>query len=805
MSIVDEIPPQRSPHLVLSPKDQNGGHIIRDNRKRKYLRMGAAESFLLDTLDGKRTYGEIAESFQRQFNEPISCDEIQEFVALAKKEGLLGNRKLRKPGSGLSPKRIYRRTVRRIKKQSPLYFRVKLVDPNSMLDWLEPRTKFLFSTWLAVLAMFGAAFAIFLTWTFRAELLETITSQFGIKTIFAFWLTTVVVTVLHEFGHGLACKKYGGDVHEMGALWIFFTPCLYCNVSDAWMIPGRWRRLMISMAGTYVDLLIWIIAVFAWRLADPGTVVNFVAWIVISSCGVRLAFNLNPLMRLDGYYALGDLLAQPNLRVRARDRMMEFGRSILWGAPWPKPIPDGKLLLTYGMASWGFAVGLLGLMSFQLSTWLGQFIGLGGIVVAVSFFVLVTKSLFRGSLGKEFQQMYRKRIGRVLILGAIVAAAMFIPVSDQAGGEFLIKPVVHWEVCSPVAGFLREVHTAEGKDVSPDTIVATIEVPELSNQISRKQAEITEAKAELRRLTTGARPEDIHEQKEKINRAIAWRDLGKATLEKTKLAFEQELNTLEFRIDQARTEHEYRKASYEQAKLLHEKGGLAEQQLLSQKRLVDDSASQLQVAESMKRTRDAEGVLDADTELARREKELADERARLTLLEAGSRVEDIEAEQARLNRLEEEMRILREQESKQSIICPVAGTVVSARLNDRIGQYFERGAVLFVVEDLNRLEAEVSVPEQHVQSVVPGQTIMLKPRLLPNHTLDGTVLRIAPSVQTNQLSRGTTVTVYCRFENEDGLLRAGMTGYGRIHQGDTNLGQWIYSRGMRTLRTEFWW
>ena len=805
MSIVQEVPPQRSPHLVISPQDREGCHIVGNQRKQKYLRMGSEESFLLNNFDGKQTYGEIAKSFEAHFREPISCSEIQDFVGLVEKEGLLGTRTIRESRSGLTLKKLYRRTARAIKKQSPLFFRVKLIDPNSILDWLEPRTRFLFSGWLAVMAAVGAVAAIFLTWMFRAELLATITTQFGLRAFFVLWLTTVIVTVLHEFGHGLACKKYGGEVHEMGALWIFFTPCLYCNVSDAWMLPGRWRRLLISMAGTYIDLLIWILAVFAWRLTAPGTALHYVAWIVISSCGVRLAFNLNPLMRLDGYYALGDFLQLPNLRKRGRARMMEFFQSLCWGAAWPKPISSGKTLLAYGITSWGFAVGFLGLLSFKLSTWLGQYIGLAGILVAVSFFMFVTRSLFKGSLGKEFQQMFYKRAGRVLVYGALVVAAMFIPVSDRAGGEFLIKPVVHGEVCAPIAGFLREVHTHEGQNVFAGTVVAMMEVPELSNQISRKQAEIAEVNAELRRLTTGSRAESLHEQKEKIKRAIDWRDLGEVNLKRTIAAFHQELETLDYKIKQAETEFDYRQVSYQKAQTLFDKGGLAEQQLLSQRRLADAAAAELQVSKSTKKTREAEGTMDAEIELARREKELADEQAALALMEAGSRTEDIEAEQARLNRLHEEMRILQEQESKQSVICTVQGTVVTPRLRDRIGKYFERGAVMFVVENLDLLEAEVSVPEQHVESVVLGQKIKIKPRLLPHLTLDGTVSRVAPSVNTDLTKQGTTVTVYCQIENEDGLLRAGMTGYARIYLGEMKMGQWIYSRSMRTLRTEFWW
>ncbi len=805
MSSALEIPPKRSSDLVLSPKEQDGQQVVKNNRKKTYLRIGPHESFLLHQLDGRQSYGGIIAAFRQEFGEDVSIEEIQQFVELADREGLLGSRQSNSSDQQLTLVGLLRRITRAMGRQSPLYFRVKLFDPDKALNWLEPRTRILFSVWMAVFVLVGGVAAFACTWIFRGELVETVTSQFGVRAVIAFWLTTIVVTVLHEYGHGLACKRFGGSVHEMGALWIFFTPCLYCNVSDAWMVPGRWRRLLISIAGTYVDLLIYILAVVAWRIAAPESMIHFVSWIVISSCGVRLAFNSNPLMRLDGYYALSDLLRQPNLRIRSRDRMMEFVRSLCWGAPWPKPVPDSGILLTYGIASWLFAVGLLGLLSFQLSAWLGQFVGVGGIVLAASFFFMITRNLNKGLLGGEFRQMFSKRLFRILVVAGLLSAAMFIPVNDRSGGDFTIKPLRHWDVCSPIGGFLREVFTAEGKQTTAGSHIATIEIPELSNQISRKQAEIEEVQAELKRLTTGARIEELTEQRARITRSTAWRDLGAEGLRKARIAFQMELETLDFRINQARTENDYRRATLELALQLHKKGGLAEQQLLAQKRMSLESAAQLQVAESVRKTREAEGVTAVEMELARREKELADEQSKLTLLLAGSRSEDIEAEQARLSRLGEEMRILREQESMQKIFCPASGTVITPRLKDKIGQYFDRGAALLVVEDLDHLEADIVVPEQQAQLVNAGQEIALKSRLLPHYTLKGTVLRVAPAVQYAVPGAPPTVVVHCRVDDPGKLLRSGMTGYGRIQLGRVPLGVWFYGRAVRMLRTEFWW
>src|SRR5581483_8718481 len=65
------------------------------------------------------------------------------------------------------------------------------------------------------------------------------------------WLALAILIskALHELGHALACRHFGGECHELGAMLFFFVPCLYCDVSDAWMVPGKWQRAAVGAAG----------------------------------------------------------------------------------------------------------------------------------------------------------------------------------------------------------------------------------------------------------------------------------------------------------------------------------------------------------------------------------------------------------------------------------------------------------------------------------------------------------------------------------------------------------------------------
>ena len=96
------------------------------------------------------------------------------------------------------------------------------------------------------------------------------------------WLSIVlgVTKVLHEFGHGMSCKHFGGECHEMGIMVLVLTPCLYCNVSDSWMLPSKWHRAAIGAAGMYVELVLASAATFIWWFSEPGMLNN----LCLNSC-----------------------------------------------------------------------------------------------------------------------------------------------------------------------------------------------------------------------------------------------------------------------------------------------------------------------------------------------------------------------------------------------------------------------------------------------------------------------------------------------------------------------------------------
>jgi multidrug efflux pump subunit AcrA (membrane-fusion protein) len=523
-------------------------------------------------------------------------------------------------------------------------------------------------------------------------------------------------------------------------------------------------------------------------------------------CGIQTLFNFNPLLKLDGYYLLSDLLEIPNLHQRARDAFTGRLRQLLWGAPLAEPEPRGRLLLGFGLATWLYSLIFLALMLAALGGFFGTrwaWAGLGG-VAAVG--LVGTRSLLRGFSDGEVRNMIRLRHKRtavwLLALGGMAAGLFLIRIEDRAGGPFQVRPRTRAEVRAPVAGFLREVYCDEGDHVYPGSPVARLEVPDLASRLAQKRAEVREAGAKLRLLEAGPRPEEVVEQRHRVERARAWHDRARQDLKRLREVFEKELARLDKQVSLCQAEWSAARDAARRAQPLVG-SAVSSEQYQEIRRRCEVCQAQLEQARAEKLAREARGALEAETELARRERELADVQATLTLLEACPRAEEVAAERARLDRLQDEVRYLEQVQDKLPIHSPVPGVVTTPRLKEKVGQYLREGELIGVVEDPAGLEAEITLDEQDVGRVRPGQAVALRARACSSETLRTEVSRVAPAAARGDAQ--STVTVNCPLAGGPFPLRPGLTGYARVSTGPRPVGAILADRALRWFRTEFWW
>jgi putative peptide zinc metalloprotease protein len=822
--------PCRRPELIVRPIGANGRHVIKDPVSGKYFHLGEQESFLLLQLDGQGDPDTIAKAFTERFGQPLSEEDLNDFVNLVWQRGLLQDDRCdsaavqglqeQQSGNGATATPVSQtmvapqtKTAPPRPKQSILFWRKSLFDPDRFFTWAAPKLWFLWTPAFVVLSAALIALAAILVWTNWQELVRPFSHGLRAQTVLLAWVVLIVTIICHEFAHGLTCKHFGGEVHEVGFLLLCFMPCFYCNVTDAWLFRERSKRLWVMLAGGYCDLCLWALAVLIWRLVLPDSVTHYLAWVVLSVLGARTFFNFNPLLKLDGYYMLSDALEIPNLRQRALESVKSRLRWLLWGAPRPAAEPHGRFLLVFGIASWTFTLFFVALMLWGFFQYLWPTFGWVGFAAVALLGYTTTRGLFQGICGGEVTLMITKRLIRttiwLVLLGGGVTALCLVEMEDRASGPFQVRPATRAEIRAPVAGFLQAVHFVEGERVSQGTLVARLDVPDLASRLAQKQAQVRETQAKLRLLEIGPRPEEVAEQRLRVSRMTHWRDLADKDLVHAQKALKEELSRLDKMIEQAGVELEAARDAYDRAKQLLNRRAIADEQYRDTERRFLVAQSQLLQDESKKRHREALGTreaiagLDAEAELARRVKDLADAQAVLNIMEAGSRPEEIDAERARLARLREEAAYLETLQAKVMVTSPVNGLVTTPHLKEKIGQYFKEGDLICEIEDPATLDVEITITEQEVARVEPGQTIELKARALPFDLFSAQVDRLAPVAGKGDAQ--STVTVYCRLQESDTQLRPGMTGHARIYCGRRVVGAIMLDRIMRFVRTEFWW
>ena len=304
--------------------------VVKDPATQKYFRFRPVEMGVMRYFDGARTPDEIASALTEQ-GIRLTARTVEGFARKLASIGLLERTLVERTTLELERIRAERRKRRRpaLFRGELLRMRWSLGDPDGMFTRVLPAIRWMFTRgfiWASV-ALFAVYFLILgATWS---EFSTTVGQLYSLRTItfgsiVLLWLTGLVVILIHELGHGFTCKYFGGEVHEMGFMLIYFQPAFYCNVNDAWSFPALRARLWVTAAGGWIQLVVASMAAIVWYVATPGTLASEAAVAAMIVGGATtLVTNANPLLPLDGYFALTDWLEIPNLRIRARDNALQ--------------------------------------------------------------------------------------------------------------------------------------------------------------------------------------------------------------------------------------------------------------------------------------------------------------------------------------------------------------------------------------------------------------------------------------------------------------------------------------------------
>jgi len=454
-----------------------------------------------------------------------------------------------------------------------------------------------------------------------------------------------------------------------------------------------------------------------------------------------------------------------------------------------------------------YSLSFLLLMLVALCRWLSDSLGLLALPVSCVLGFVSVRGLLGGLFREEFLTMLWRRHLRTFVwtcsLAGLVGVSCLIPWTDRAAGDFEVRARTHVDLRAPVAGFLCSVAYDEGQAVSEGCEVARLEIPDLASRIARKEAELHEAEAGLRLLQAGPRAEEITQQQRRVDAARAWRDVAQRNLQRQQDVLEQELIRFDKVLEEDAAECDHTSAVLARYETLRSSDAISENQYADALKAHQVACARLGQTEAERQSRAALGTSMAESELAEREKELTVEQASLALLQAGTRPDEIEAAEATVERLREEVRSLNDLNDRLLIQSPVDGVITTCRLREKVRDYFDEGELICEIEDASRLQIVIVLDEDQAARVEPGQHVRLKARSLPFAFFEVEVERIAPRAATGDVQ--SNVNVYCELDDANGLLRSGMTGHARIDCGHASLASVFTTKFLRFIRTEFWW
>ena len=751
--------------LVIEPVEENGTpyYVIKDPRAERFYRIKPLEYFLISQFDGRTGLAEIRRRASEEKKVLISDDVLTRFAAKFRDLGLLVD--------GASKDKTAPTSKR--SRWAGLTLKFPLANPERLLDWIYPKTKWCFSTGFVAFAAATIVAAIMIAITNRHELafgLGRVVNLEGLSFVIA---TVSIVTILHELAHALTCRHFGGRVTDMGFLLLYLLPCFYVNVSDTYLFREKRPRLLVVFAGGYFELFIWAASVLAWRVVATETFVSRALFVVIAVCGIRSLFNFNPLIKMDGYFLLSDYLGIANLRQEALSGMTRLVRRVaaLDVSPPSPEISDRRILALrgdrflalFGGAALVYTVALMGFLISYSGGWV--FDNFGANALALFSVVLVgllhKPAITAASAAKDTGKEKWKKLGEqkrrprfVLIWGGLFLLIAAFPWQLRVPSELSILAHERQIVRAPSDGRIARIHIREGERVERGDLLLEYDSKELLLERRTKQAELTQAREELRLLG------------------------------KQNPTFREEIQVSERALETARAHEQAALQDFDRHQQLWTAG------LISQDAF-DSAGNVREEAEARRR--------EAEARIALVRKQSPDRRNEQMQV---FHLKDAGAQEAVIERLTAELAQVDDLLERTKIYASISGTLTTYRFEEKIGDFLEEGADVCEIANDDKVVVEMPVPEKDIDVIELGQAVKFKVRGYPTRRFQATVDEIAPVATSD----GTTSSILLRayVDNDDRILKPGMTGVAKVYCGMSFVANVLTRDLVRFVRTEFW-
>jgi putative peptide zinc metalloprotease protein len=764
----DSFPKLRTDLIVTStPVGGEAMYTIKDPLTNRFFRLRAPEHYLLTRADGETSPGTAATLTSERFGIVITADAATAFFARME-------RLLFFDGTAFERELPRLRHMSSTGRRSIGTIRLKAFNPDALLSRWMRRAGFLFTP-----VGFGVAIMLMLTATVVAVGQHgiwgaTLVDLWRLSSIPVLFAAILLIGVVHEFGHAMTLKHYGGSVREMGFLLLYFQPCFYCNLSDSYLLPQRRARAFVGFAGLFFQGVLTAILILLWRIAAPGTwPANFLYAATAFSLGLFL-FNLNPMIRLDGYYILADWLGIPNLRSKA----LRYWRGIIgeWtigGIPATGDLPPRlrRIYHWYGVGAAVYTGLLLGWILYHVIRFINARWGLAGDSLFVA--IILAFALRSGRQAAESPpeaerssdegikpgRRWRKPALFWSGLALIVVLLAIIRAERHVGSICRVDPSARFTISAPSRDAIEsELFVGQTERREKSVLQAgSSEFSAIRYVLHVKEGDTVLAGDTLLVLSCNRYQADLAAAESQRERTIAERNLLLSGPKKDQVqALRAEIAEIAAQLDNKRIEVQ------------------RSQQLVERSLIAKD------VHESIK------------TEQTVLQAKLDGKKSSLALLISDPKAEELAIKEAQITGFDSQIAFLRSQIEASTLRTPIDG----------IATRVDRSDVLVEVSDLDPVRVQLSVEESDIHDVRVAYPVSLKVRALPFEEFRGRVTYVASDADTSGGSR--QFDVLTEIENPGLMLKLGMSGYSKISCGKSSLLSLISRRAVHFVRVEFW-
>src|SRR3984957_1538313 len=541
-------PLRLDPNLIIKEQTQDGKPMVMVviPSTRRYYPLTHEQWGLLSLFDGIRTCQEIAELYTDRTSVLYSEEYVRGFVESIADQPFWYKTAQEQNVALWEKLKDERR--RRTKKDSRFGNLAEITfsawDPNVYLTKAYGKLKFIFTRGFLIFNLILFGFMAYV-WIDRWGEIGRDTLEFftfthkGLWDLVEFWLLICVVGFIHESSHGLACKHTGGEVHRMGFMLIYLEPCFFCDVTEAWIFGSKWQRIMTMAAGLWLELILCGFAkILRWGL-PPGGFVHEFAYKIILIAGLFAVFiNLNPLIKLDGYFILTEMLEVSELKELSTDFTTSWVKKKILRLPLEVPLTPWKrrflfvpyyiLSDIYGYLLLFFIVTFVYNLASNYSTqWaFVPALGVGWLMFRGrirSFLSLI----HRGYLDKKDLIRAKLKSRRAWVVALFLLCLFFAPIwKENISGEFVLEPMRSSVIPSRVPGQVVDVEAQEGKVVNAAAPLIRMRDLKLESELAQLEAEYQGAayRVTAARLRNAASSSAEHEREELSTRLALLHD-----------------------------------------------------------------------------------------------------------------------------------------------------------------------------------------------------------------------------------------------------------------------------------------